>query len=246
MSNIRNRLIYDLKNDIGSGSSVFARFEAMINGAVIINAGQANDLKNLGILDADASRPPFPLTLTFLDTPNDSDISKIAIVFKEITDSSQLMHIAGMSREDGSWRAMFASREEFNYLDPNVRLRQDVRAWRDDMCLVFAAMGNAKVSVAEETNGRSRKLSMGDRNLLKSSCFKILTIVVDAMKIDRVDHGGTHASPRTHLRRGHERHLRDGRKIWIRPCQVGNGQGWVEKNYRVATRALVDASKGLS
>ena len=36
-----------------------------------------------------------------------------------------------------------------------------------------------------------------------------------------VDHGGTHASPRPHDRRGHRRHLSDGRAVWVRSCHVG-------------------------
>ena len=45
--------------------------------------------------------------------------------------------------------------------------------------------------------------------------------------------GGTHASPRLHLRRGHIRRLRKG-NIWIQQMLVGRPHGFVDKSYRVA------------
>lgn len=36
----------------------------------------------------------------------------------------------------------------------------------------------------------------------------------------RTDHGGTHASPVPHLRRGHPRRLHSGRETWVRDCIV--------------------------
>jgi hypothetical protein len=46
--------------------------------------------------------------------------------------------------------------------------------------------------------------------------------------------GGTHASPCWHLRRGHWRSLADGRKVWVRSCEVGSAEeGGVVKDYEV-------------
>jgi hypothetical protein len=46
--------------------------------------------------------------------------------------------------------------------------------------------------------------------------------------------GGTHASPRLHLRRGHVRTLETGKKIWIKPFMVGDAaRGVVDKHYVV-------------
>ena len=42
----------------------------------------------------------------------------------------------------------------------------------------------------------------------------------------RSNAGGTHASPRWHIRRGHWRTLGDGRRVFVRACEVGDtGQG---------------------
>lgn len=49
--------------------------------------------------------------------------------------------------------------------------------------------------------------------------------------------GGTHASPRVHLRRGHIRRLPE-RTVWVNACVVGNKSlGMVVKDYRVVTES---------
>lgn len=48
------------------------------------------------------------------------------------------------------------------------------------------------------------------------------------------DRGGTHASPRTHFRRGHIRHLSTGPRIWVNSCVVSPGAiGTVNKDYAI-------------
>lgn len=47
--------------------------------------------------------------------------------------------------------------------------------------------------------------------------------------------GGTHATPRWHIRRGHWRTLADGRRVFVRECEVGDkSRGGVLKDYEVA------------
>jgi hypothetical protein len=47
--------------------------------------------------------------------------------------------------------------------------------------------------------------------------------------------GGTHAAPRWHIRRGHWRNLADGRRVFVRECEVGDkARGGVVKDYEVA------------
>ena len=46
--------------------------------------------------------------------------------------------------------------------------------------------------------------------------------------------GGTHSSPRVHLRRGHIREYAEGKYTWVQSCVVGNKQaGIVIKDYEV-------------
>jgi hypothetical protein len=51
--------------------------------------------------------------------------------------------------------------------------------------------------------------------------------------------GGTHASPRWHIRRGHWRTLPDGRPTFVRECEVGDpARGGIVKDYRVLTEVV--------
>lgn len=53
--------------------------------------------------------------------------------------------------------------------------------------------------------------------------------------------GGTHSSPRVHLRRGHPREYRPGKWTWVQPCVVGNKKmGIIHKDYK-AGRKLAEA-----
>lgn len=62
--------------------------------------------------------------------------------------------------------------------------------------------------------------------------YKILTI--DGAGTTTPTNGGTHASPRQHLRRGHIRRLSDERRVWVQQCMVGDPRkGLIVKDYQV-------------
>jgi hypothetical protein len=62
--------------------------------------------------------------------------------------------------------------------------------------------------------------------------YKVLTVGKKKRKSRHL--GGTHASPRSHLRRGHYRTSPKGVRYWVQPCMVkGETDGFVHKDYRV-------------
>jgi hypothetical protein len=62
--------------------------------------------------------------------------------------------------------------------------------------------------------------------------YKVLTIGRKKPKSRRL--GRTHASPRSHLRRGYFRTSRNGVRHWVQPCMVKGGtDGFVHKDYIV-------------
>ena len=72
------------------------------------------------------------------------------------------------------------------------------------------------------------------RALGKSPLFtyKVLTIGKRKPKSRRL--GGTHASPRSHLRRGYYRTSKTGKRHWVQSCMVkGETPGFVHKDYKV-------------
>lgn len=63
---------------------------------------------------------------------------------------------------------------------------------------------------------------------------RVLTIDSSSQGKSAKTSGGFHASPRTHLRRGHIRRIDDERRVWVNACVVGKaGKGIIEKQYKV-------------
>ena len=62
-------------------------------------------------------------------------------------------------------------------------------------------------------------------------------VAIDLARIHAVSRpaSGSNASPRWHIRRGHWRTLADGRRVFVRACEVGDAtRGGVVKDYQVA------------
>jgi len=96
-----------------------------------------------------------------------------------------------------------------------------------------AALGMHDVSFTdiEPHKGRNKmRRALGKAPLFT---YKVLTIGKKKPKTRQL--GGTHASPRSHLRRGHYRTApKSGRRYWVEPCMVkGETPGFVHKDYRV-------------
>jgi len=66
--------------------------------------------------------------------------------------------------------------------------------------------------------------------------YKVLTLSTRKNARSNEGAGGTHTSPRSHLRRGHMRQL-PGRSVYVRHTMVG-GHGLVQKDYKVIAPAL--------
>lgn len=77
-----------------------------------------------------------------------------------------------------------------------------------------------------------------ERGNLPLNEYWSLNIFTGANRKTDAESGGTHASPRFHVRRGHIRHLSDGRMILVRSCTVGDASlGRIIKDYNVLPAA---------
>lgn len=91
-------------------------------------------------------------------------------------------------------------------------------------------------NVEREQHLPAEKLQKARKKKGKLPLFSYWTLHVD---LDRSmgggqPTGGTHASPRLHLRRGHPRQYAPGKYCWVRACAVGSGKnGMVHKEYTV-------------
>lgn len=65
--------------------------------------------------------------------------------------------------------------------------------------------------------------------------YKVITIT-GKRKVSKEAKGGTHASPVTHLRRGHWRNYKSGKRVWVEATMINGKDGMVVKDYKVEAR----------
>lgn len=92
---------------------------------------------------------------------------------------------------------------------------------------------NCKNVLAKE-NKIDEKLQKARAKRGKKPLFSYWTLELTDTKTEQgASLGGSHASPRLHLRRGHPRQFKPGEWTWVQPCVVGNKSlGMVHKDYK--------------
>lgn len=99
-----------------------------------------------------------------------------------------------------------------------------------------AALASHEVSFDEIEPDKAKNKMRRARGKAPLFTYKVLTIGKKKRKSRHL--GGTHASPRSHLRRGYYRTSKNGRRHWVQPCMVkGETPGFVHKDYRVEGEA---------
>lgn len=126
-------------------------------------------------------------------------------------------------------------------VETNPKIGED--GWRQYAevvsALVWRGLGILKHAgtTAERSVPRTRRPKLA-RAGVRGWTWRQVEIVPERLVSRSAPQGGTHASPRWHIRRGHWRQLADGRRVFVRACQVGDpGRGGVLKDYTVGERA---------
>lgn len=89
---------------------------------------------------------------------------------------------------------------------------------------------------------RDRKVSLAKRSRLSREgvrgwVWRQVAIDPARLRAATSPEGGSHAAPRWHIRRGHWRQLADGRRVFVRQCEVGDpARGGIVKDYAVEAR----------
>lgn len=147
--------------------------------------------------------------------------------------------IVGFSKKKGRWGFRYVA-----YCDSIDALKLAVQP-NLDLCLNEALIVRNRIaailSAINCTNVRrvehkpsALKQQMRARKG-KPPLFSYWTLELDLTRPESHESlGGTHASPRVHLRRGHARQYAPGKWTWVQPCTVGDkSKGMVHKDYAV-------------
>lgn len=107
-------------------------------------------------------------------------------------------------------------------------MASEFRLW---CCAFICSINNKNYKKTEHKPDEKLQKARAKRG--KKPLFSYWTLELTDPKTESGDaRGGTHASPRLHLRRGHPRQFKPGHWTWVQPCAVGNKKlGMVHKDY---------------
>lgn len=148
---------------------------------------------------------------------------------KDLQDESGLTYgecWPGLVRQLGAAMTL----EEYAAMDIR-NINQELSVYMD-MCMALAEYETEFTEHRPDANQAKLRRLRSKPPLLT---YKVITIT-GKKKAASEAKGGTHASPVAHLRRGHWRHYKSGKRAWIEPMMVNGKDGMVVKDYKVEGR----------
>lgn len=132
------------------------------------------------------------------------------------------------------WAGAISSRMNLEeYASMEIRnINQELSVYMD-FCMALAEYETEIVEQKPDDQQRKLRRLRGKKPLFT---YKVITIT-GKRKVSEGGKGGTHASPVTHLRRGHWRNYKSGKRTWIDAMVVNGTEGIVTKDYKVESRA---------
>ncbi len=160
-----------------------------------------------------------------------------AVIFAEETSETSWL-VGAASRNDGVWSVsvpmnFYIKDGAFRCSEPLSKEQMESNSGALQFLMIAcSAMACKNVRAIRPPLTRkpvSTKSRKGRQSLFS---HKVLVVDVPGSKGEGQLAGGTHASPRLHLRRGHVRRLPSGESVWVQPCVVGDkSKGMVTKDY---------------
>lgn len=234
------------------------RYEAacfLVKDAVFVEAGDESAYPKSGD-DFHSANPPFERTaLQYASVSPKTGESRPVIIFVMRAEQENDRFLAAITyRVGGRWitlptfvveriddgrLAVFRSniRDVFEQEEKGreMLLAQGLvgAAWR-----IFAVMACSNVRTRDHKPDAALNKKRAKAGKVPLVSYKTLEIVVPNTRYEGGGSGGgTHASPRVHLRRGHIRKIADGRTVWVQACVVGSKHGMVLKDYKLRSAA---------
>lgn len=151
----------------------------------------------------------------------------------------------GFTRYQHQWALMFAAKLDME--QGSAALSSDLPdvVTEAQYCLyvlrAFCCAMNC-TNVVRQKHHADAKIQVARAKRGKAPLFSYWTLVLNGKRKETRKIGGTHSTPRVHLRRGHPRQYAPGKWTWVQPHAVGNrDRGMVHKDY-IAGRAMSDST----
>lgn len=219
--------------------------------AVQFDCGDADEIPRVKGDEWVDARAPFPTTLLQFETPNAPLKSHVLILWHEAAHGGVAIMGAERARSDKKWRTILprhitrnddgSFRFEGYGHDEGHQASQRFFALAMNLFYVLGCSNVATVDNAAPAALNKKRVKAGKFPVIE---HKTLIVKLDATRTGGQLGGGTHASPRVHLRRGHVRRIKNGRRVWVQACVVGSKHGMVLKDYKISTAGGFRPSTG--
>ena len=212
-----------------------------VRSAVQFDLGDADEIPVSRAADFVDAKPPFDNCVLQFSTPEWESCSHILVLWREQTNGSAHVMFACKFRGIEEWRTISPreitrTTEGFHYEGVGFDDEElfDVIKRVHAMSLnAFYVIGCANVETVDHAPPAALNKKRARTGKFPILTHKTLVIVADAKRHEKANLGGTHTSPRVHLRRGHIRRVGESRRVWVQPCVVGSKHGVVTKDYKV-------------
>lgn len=219
-------------------------YEGYLSQCVQFDCGDYEEIPKPSGTEFAFARPPFPRTvLQFDHTIEGIKFTSLAIYMQNDECENYSLLICQNSGDE--WNILFPViiskniDDSFNYkkLGYSEENMEVVKWYHAAALQIFYVMGCSNIT----TQNHAAPVALNKKRLRKGKPplyeYKTLVLTLDAKSKPGESKGGTHASPRVHLRRGHIRKLDDFRRVWVQACVVvGSGNGMVAKDYKIKSK----------
>lgn len=222
--------------------SLFSRFESLAEHAICFHGGRIENVEGIAII-REIARMPFSTCWFEYDCDAEESIPA-HIAGCLIAEHESTSEGFWWRKMHGHWTLMgwaTKNNRQFFTSAPGSSIEYSIVPATDngrDIFHVMHSIVSAFLSALNCTN-INRVCHMPDEKLQrarakrgKKPLFSYWTLELHPERSEGARLGGTHASPRLHLRRGHPRQYAPGKYTWVQPHVVGNkALGMIHKDY---------------
>ena len=217
-------------------------FNADAENAMCFDIGDIDTWEGMSIL-RDNARMPF--SCCWFEMHFNDDFGQRQLCGALVCKGNDRSSMQWWRRLDGQWSLrgyamkndaeMFSHKSntdevEYGLLPSDETIKTEWEGLHSYISCFLSALNCTNVSLVEHL--RDQKLQRARSKRGKKPLFSYWTLELHTRQSDTPAMGGTHASPRLHLRRGHPREYAPGKYTWVQPHVVGNkALGMVHKDY---------------
>ena len=215
--------------------------------AICFDAGSSQTLEKLlpkkdygRYFDLAVNNPPYPVTWVEFDGLTGFDVAKCAVLVIKNEQQYWLLAFLKIPQLDNEWYfeggvgGRLGEPQSFLISDDSEQKANSL--YFEILGLFCGAMLALKCNNVEATEEKPTQLQRLRAKKQKLPIFSTWTLrIIQGAKTKSPSTGGSHASPRLHLRRGHIREYKQGCFTWVSSCVVGSVDlGVVAKDYEMA------------